>query len=133
MSGCQRRNTRQRQVVLQELRATKTHPTASELYKRVRQQMPRISLGTVYRNLDILQETGQAIRLAGIEGQEARFDGCPDPHMHFQCRECGKIHDLDATWPGLNDLVGTTFEGHRIEGLQVILYGSCQRCSRPAV
>jgi Fur family transcriptional regulator, ferric uptake regulator len=128
MAGCQRRNTRQRQVVLQELQACRTHPTASELYRRVREQLPRISLGTVYRNLDILQEKGQAIRLAGLEGQEARYDGCAEPHLHFQCRDCGAIHDLAASWPPLDDLLGPTVEGHDVTGAQVLLYGCCRAC-----
>jgi Fur family transcriptional regulator, ferric uptake regulator len=128
MAGCQRRNTRQRQVVLQELRACRTHPTASELYKRVRHVMPRISLGTVYRNLEILQETGQAIRLTGIEGSEARYDGCADPHLHFQCRQCGRIHDLVTTLPGVGELLGQSVEGHTVSGYHILLYGTCKDC-----
>lgn len=128
MSSCQRRNTRQRQIVLQELRASRSHPTAGELYRQVRQQLPRISLGTVYRNLDILLEMGQAIRLAGVEGQEARYDGCVNPHLHFQCRQCGAIHDLEIALPGPADLVGRTVEGHAITGHQTILYGTCRDC-----
>ena len=107
MTTCQRRNTRQRQIVLEALRATCEHPTAGELYKTVRERMPRISLGTVYRNLEILQETGQAVRLAGCSGQEARYDGRCDPHLHLVCGECGGVRDLDTVLPVLDDLLGT--------------------------
>jgi Fe2+ or Zn2+ uptake regulation protein len=128
MAGCQRRNTRQRQVVLEQLRASYSHPTASELYQTVREVMPRISLGTVYRNLDILQETGQAIRLSGIVGSEAHYDGRCDPHLHFQCRQCGRIHDLESAWPALEELVGQTIEGHAVMDCQAMLTGNCREC-----
>jgi Fe2+ or Zn2+ uptake regulation protein len=128
MSACQRRNTRQRQVVLEELRATCSHPTAGELYHAVRDRMPRISLGTVYRNLDILQETGDVVRLAGCVGQEARYDGNPEPHLHLQCQQCHRVCDLDTVLPVLDDLVGSTLEGHAIDGYHVILRGVCRHC-----
>lgn len=129
MSRCQRRNTRQRQVILQELRANRSHPTAGELYKQVRQHMPHISLGTVYRNLDILQEAGQVMRLTGLAGQEARYDGCATPHLHFQCRTCAAIYDLEAGWPSLDEMVGKCLEEHTIAGYQVLLYGICRYCA----
>jgi len=125
---CQRRNTRQRQVVLEELRATTSHPTAGELYRTVRERMPRISLGTVYRNLEILQESRQAIRLAGCSGQEARYDGRTAHHLHFHCCVCHRICDLDTVLPLLDDLIGTTISGHEIAGYQVILQGTCREC-----
>lgn len=128
MTTCQRRNTRQRQIVLEALRATCEHPTAGELYKTVRERMPRISLGTVYRNLEILQETGQAVRLAGCSGQEARYDGRCDPHLHLVCGECGGVRDLDTVLPVLDDLLGTYLEGHEVDGYHVMLRGTCRQC-----
>ncbi|HOX24455.1 MAG TPA: transcriptional repressor [Candidatus Krumholzibacteria bacterium] len=125
---CQRRNTRQRQVVLEELRASFSHPTAGDLYRTVVARMPQISLGTVYRNLEILQESGQAIRLAGCTGQEARYDGRTDPHLHFQCCKCARISDLDTMLPLLDELVGTTVEGHEVTAYQVVLRGTCRAC-----
>ena len=125
---CQRRNTRQRQVVLEELRADCGHPTAGELYRKVRERLPRISLGTVYRNLEILQETGQAVRLAGCSGQEARYDGRSEPHLHFHCTQCESITDLETMFPLMDDMIGSTLENHAIDGYHVILRGSCQRC-----
>jgi Fur family transcriptional regulator, ferric uptake regulator len=129
MAGCQRRHTRQRQVVLEQLRACYCHPTAGELYQRVREYLPRISLGTVYRNLDILQESGQAIRLAGVMGSEARYDGRCEPHLHFQCGQCGQILDLQTEYPALDELVGTTVEGHTVTSYQVLLHGDCRTCA----
>lgn len=128
MSTTPRRNTRQRQVVLEELSRLRSHPTAAELYEIVRARLPLVSLGTIYRNLDILQETGQAVRLAGTNGTEARFDGRTDPHMHFQCRICNSLRDLDTIMPLLDEYVGATMEGHHIEGYNLILRGICQSC-----
>jgi Fur family ferric uptake transcriptional regulator len=128
MSVCQRRNTRQRQVVLDELRRDVSHPTAAQLFARVRERLPHISLGTVYRNLDILQETGDCQRLCGSGGNEAHFDGRTEPHLHLQCRECGTIHDLDTMLPLLDGMVGASVEGHQVEGYSLILRGVCRSC-----
>ncbi len=128
MPICQRRNTRQRQVVLEELQACHYHPTAGELYKSVRHRLPRISLGTVYRNLEILQETGQANRLSCCSSSEARYDGRTFPHLHFQCRQCQQIRDLDIVLPLLDDLIDTVVEGHEVSGYNVVFDGTCQTC-----
>lgn len=128
MATCQRRNTRQRQVVLEELNERHDHPTAAMLYDRVKLRLPRISLGTVYRNLDILQETGQCVRLCGADAAESRFDGRMEPHLHFQCRACGDLQDLSTMLPVLDDCIGTHIEGHLIEGYNLILRGTCRGC-----
>lgn len=129
MATCQRRNTRQRRVVLEELRNRHDHPTAADLYDSVKAALPRISLGTVYRNLDILQELGQCVRLCGSQGAESRFDGRMDPHLHFQCRGCGKIFDLDTALPVVDEAIGQQLEGHTVEGYNLILRGICRDCS----
>ncbi|HOJ68244.1 MAG TPA: transcriptional repressor [Candidatus Hydrogenedentes bacterium] len=88
-----RRMTRQRRIILETLRAMRTHPTAEELFQVVRQKMPRISLGTVYRNLDVLCRSGQVLKLDNA-GQQAHYDGDVGRHYHIRCVECGKIEDL---------------------------------------
>jgi len=129
MVTCQRRNTRQRKVVLEELKNRVDHPTAAELYERVKIELPRISLGTVYRNLDILQEMDQCVRLSGSAGTESRFDGRMDPHLHFQCRTCGRLIDLDTMLPMIDEYIGASLEGHSVEGYNLILRGTCSSCS----
>ena len=89
------RMTRQRQVILEELRMTHNHPTADELYERVRARLPRISLGTVYRNLDMLASEGIIRRLQNT-GSQMRFDSDLNGHPHIRCVSCGKIVDIDA-------------------------------------
>ena len=122
-----RRRSRQRTVVLEELRAVTSHPTARELYDRVRRRLPKISLGTVYRNLEQLCGCGKARRLVS-EGGEARFDADVEPHDHVRCVRCGCVADLPgsaAEWqPGeLDETAGFEIIGYRLEYL-----GICPRC-----
>ncbi len=88
-----KRNTQQRQIVLEELRKLKSHPTASGLYRIVRKRLPKISLGTIYRNLEILSREGIINKLSS-NGSEARFDGDVDRHYHIRCNQCGRTDDL---------------------------------------
>jgi Fur family ferric uptake transcriptional regulator len=87
------RKTRQRQVILEELLKLNSHPTATELYEIVRKRLPKISLGTVYRNLELLSQSG-AIGKLEIGGREARFDGDLEQHHHVRCIYCGRVDDL---------------------------------------
>ncbi len=86
-------NTNQRRVIIEELRKLKTHPTAEELYCKVKRRIPLISLATVYRNLDVLSEAGEVLRLE-IAGKQKRFDGDTSPHYHLRCKECGAVEDI---------------------------------------
>ena len=86
------RNTRQRQVILEELQKVTSHPTAAELYEMARRRLPRISLGTVYRNLELLVRAG-IIQKLQVSATEARFDGDPDRHCHVRCVRCGRVDD----------------------------------------
>lgn len=122
------RMTRQREVILEELRKVNTHPSADEVYEMVRKRLPRISLGTVYRNLEILSESGEIQKLEpGCTLK--RFDGNPSEHSHIRCVRCDRIADV-PTVPGLEidlkQVNATDFEiiGHRLEFL-----GVCPQCS----
>ncbi|MEW5794743.1 MAG: transcriptional repressor [Candidatus Zixiibacteriota bacterium] len=88
-----RRNTLQRKIILEEVRGSLEHPTAAEVHAEVRKRIPHISLGTVYRNLDLLSQEG-LIRKLEPNGREARFDGILTPHYHLRCRVCGRIEDV---------------------------------------
>jgi len=130
-----RRSTPQRRIILEELRGMSTHPTASELYESVRRRLPRISLGTVYRNLEVLHQDGQINKLTRAGG-EARFDAILEKHLHLRCRRCGAIHDLPQ-----DSLAGHPFfdprrlepssaetEGFLIEGFELEYSGVCPEC-----
>ncbi len=121
------RMTRQRRVILEELQKLHSHPTADEVYETVRKRMPRISLGTVYRNLEVLSRSGLALRL-DLGGTRRRFDGTTSDHYHVRCVRCGKVADLSAEpIPGLEAAVrgDSDFEiiGHRLDFL-----GLCPNC-----
>ncbi len=92
--GGELRVTRQRRVLLDELCKVTSHPTADDLYQMVRQKLPRISLGTVYRNLELMAEQGMIQKLE-IGGTQKRFDGNADLHYHVRCLNCGRVDDLD--------------------------------------
>jgi Fe2+ or Zn2+ uptake regulation protein len=123
------RMTRQRQVILEEIRRTNSHPAADEIYERVRKRLPRISLGTVYRNLDVLCELGEIQRLE-LSGAMKRYDGIPKKHYHIRCVCCGRVDD--APIAPLNeledDLYGTTV--YEIIGHNLEFTGLCPLCSR---
>ena len=108
MSHPQTRMTRQRMVILEELKKVRTHPTADELYAMVRARLPRISLGTVYRNLDFLAETGEILKLEAA-GSIRRFDGDIRPHQHIRCTNCGRVGDVMSSVP-VPDIAGRSEE-----------------------
>ncbi len=87
------RMTKQRSVILNELRRSDLHPTADEIYQAVRKKLPRISLGTVYRNLDMLAREGLIHRIHQA-GSQMRFDAHAGDHIHIRCAYCGRIHDI---------------------------------------
>jgi Fur family transcriptional regulator, ferric uptake regulator len=89
------RVTKQRTIILEELRNVRTHPTALELYIIVKEQLPKISLGTIYRNLEFLAKIGKIIKLESA-GCENRYDGFTEEHHHIRCLECGKVGDIFA-------------------------------------
>jgi Fur family ferric uptake transcriptional regulator len=121
------RMTLQRRVILDEMRKTKIHPTADEIYDVVRKILPRISLGTVYRNLEILSEFGLIQKIGPIASQ-MRYDCNTENHYHLRCVRCGKV--VDAPMAPLEDLDRLSCEmrdfailGHRLE-----FYGICPDC-----
>lgn len=121
------RATRQRKVILEELQAVTSHPTADEVYQMVRQRLPRISLGTVYRNLELLSGAGLIQRLdAG--GSQMRFDGNALPHAHVRCLRCGAVSDLhyDAELPPLERAQAVT--DYELVSQALSFAGVCPRC-----
>lgn len=122
-----RRRTRQREAILEAVRSTTVHPDAQWVYDAVRQQMPRVSLGTVYRNLSLLAQHG-LIRQIPTVGGYARFDGNLLPHGHLVCLRCDRIEDLplDDNFEGLQP--GAVASGFRNLSLQVRMRGICPSC-----
>ena len=83
------RNTEQRKKILEHLKSVHTHPTAETVYNAIKKDMPKITLATVYRNLNLLAEQGEIQRLE--INKEYRYDACCNAHQHCVCEECGKV------------------------------------------
>jgi len=122
------RETQQRRVVLEALKSTKSHPTADWVFERVRSRLPKISLGTVYRNLSVLRDEGRIREVNGVD-RRTRYDADMRPHAHFVCSSCGQVRDVagapEADWRTLKDLVGCDVTEQRLEFL-----GTCPACVR---
>ncbi len=127
----QHRMTRQRKLILETLQRLKTHPTADEVFGIVRKKLPRISLGTVYRNLELLNEQG-LIRKLETAGKQKRFDGDISRHDHIKCVQCGKIDDLESRLPRFDpeQVRDTNYE---ILDCNVELLGICPACQRKSM
>jgi Fe2+ or Zn2+ uptake regulation protein len=128
------RNTRQKEAILKVLRKTSEHPDARWIHGQVRRTLPRISLGTVYRDLKSLSEEGLISAFGTSAGN--RFDGTPGNHSHFRCQACGAINNLDdPSEPALDTRISDKYRlsvaYHRLD-----FYGLCPACleaSTPSV
>ena len=122
-----RRHTRQREVVLAVVRSTMDHPTAEWVYRQARRHLPRISLGTVYRNLKRLATEG-LIREIHAGGQGTRFDGNTGQHHHVRCLGCGRVNDLPLSVDIRREEAAARALNFRILGHQVEIHGLCPQC-----
>ncbi len=121
------RHSKQRARILDLLHHTKSHPTAIMIFEELRREIPSLSLGNVYRNLNILVAQG-LIRELKMGSTYDRYDGTVSPHYHFICERCGEISDLDMSHDEtLNNKVRALTNGqvnyHRLE-----FYGACAKC-----
>lgn len=123
------RKSKQRDRILETLRANRSHLTANWIYDQLRGEFPTISLGNVYRNLNILVDQGLVHRLAfGSNGDI--YEAVREPHYHFVCDECGAIEDV-AVPPHLQNEVETMISkeyGHLVTSKSVEFHGVCRRC-----
>ena len=124
------RETRQRRTVYDAVKQSHRHPTADWIFDRVRSQIPKISLGTVYRNLTVLKTEGMIREILGND-RRAHYEARMEPHAHFICTSCGEIADIEEVppieWRTLRDLVGYRVDEQRVEFL-----GLCPGCARRA-
>lgn len=121
--------SRQRESIKHYLMTTKEHPTADTVYMHVKKDFPNISLGTVYRNLNLLTDIGEAIKISTPNGGD-RFDGRLEPHNHFLCTKCGRLLDLDLDMHSIeevNRLAAENFDGI-ITSSSMLFYGECSDC-----
>jgi len=123
------RRTSQRGAILEALRGTHRHPTAAELHCVVRRRLPRISLGTVYRNLEVLARAGLVQRL-GAAGAEMRFDARVEPHNHVRCVRCGRMCDLELVEQPVELSAARRTTGFEILSASLEFRGLCPECGR---
>jgi Fur family ferric uptake transcriptional regulator len=124
------RPTIQRQVMLEEL-AKANHPTACELYELVRRRLPRIGLGTVYRNLDMLAAAGVILKLE-VGGTQKRYDADIEPHYHIRCCRCDKVENIDMHV--IQDIIEAAAmkTSYNIIGHHIEFSGECPKCQHKA-
>lgn len=125
----QLRMTNQREIILQELKKSKRHLSADELYDRVKKNMPRISLATVYRNLEVLSEAG-VIRKLEISGRQKRFDFDVSDHDHIYCIMCHKVDNLNIERKDVDSEQLGVEVGYSITGYRVEVIGICPDCQK---
>lgn len=120
------KHSKQRDAILKELRSRKDHPTAEDLYLTLKTEMPNLSLGTVYRNLNMLASDGVILKIS-FEGAD-RYDGNRDLHYHFRCVECGMVSDVDV--PPFDDInsKAQAYAKGRIDTHELIFCGVCNEC-----
>ena len=120
------RETRQRRVVYDTIKETHSHPTADWIFEKVRAEVPKISLGTVYRNLSVLKDEGVVREIYGVD-RRAHYDADLSPHAHFICSDCGQIWDVfgvpEVDWRTLKELVGCEVSDQRLD-----FQGCCAAC-----
>jgi len=127
----EKRNTLQKQLVLEAVRQIHDHPTADEVYRQVTAAHPSVSKATVYRNLNILAQDG-LVRKVAVPGAADRFDFTPAPHYHVQCAVCGRIVDTPAPYMKELDAAAAKATGFEISRHELVFEGLCPECRRDA-
>lgn len=123
------RLTKQRKIILEELKKVHSHPTAEEIFEIVRSKMPNISLATVYRNLDVLEKNGQVLKLQARKGDKARYDGNCCSHCHLVCKKCGVVLDVFDVELEFSSHE-TDANGFKITADHLEIPGLCQECQK---
>ncbi len=119
--------SKQREAILNELRGRCDHPTAAQVYEGVRKTIPNISLGTVYRNLASLVESGEILSVTVGDGYE-HFDGDKSFHLHLHCKCCGAIIDSRVEDKKIKSIA--QFDGFIPETSVCVVYGLCKNCNK---
>ena len=125
MEPIKQRYSKQRETILQVIQSTLVHPNADWVYRETRKQIPNISLGTVYRNLNQLVESGRILKLK--DEAMVRYDGNTEQHDHFRCSVCGKWYDVKMID---QSIIRSFAEKHdfQIESFNLELEGICKDC-----
>ena len=123
------KHSKQREAILTFLQTRTDHPNAETVYQNVRKNIPNISLGTVYRNLNLLSDQGKILKLH-MEDVIDHFDANTSPHYHFLCTKCHQVYDVPIPFEDNKDLdikASSCFEG-KIKGHITYFSGLCPKC-----
>ena len=118
--------SKKRQMILDTIRSTNSHPSARQVYDTLKKDAPDLSLGTVYRNIALFKEEGLVLSVTTLDGEE-RIDGDTSPHAHFVCRECGSIYDI---FSDNNSVNSCPLEGFSAESAVLTYFGKCKECNK---
>ena len=119
------RYSMQREFILKNVLLRKDHPTAEKIYEDVREAIPNISLGTVYRNLNLLAEEGKILKV-DVKGKSI-FDSTIKSHAHIRCEKCKNVFDIDVNLDMMNF---SEKNGNLILGAEVNFFGICKNCNQ---
>ncbi len=122
-----RKYSRQREAIKSFLMECKSHPTAETVYTRLRGDYPHLSLGTVYRNLSLLEEKGEIRRISAGDGAE-HYDGNTAPHQHFICTRCQRIYDVCPDNADSMLQTGASCCPGQVQSCCINFYGICEAC-----
>ena len=121
------KHSKQRDAILTMLRSRYDHPTAEQLYTDLKVTLPKISLGTVYRNLSLLETMGEVIKIS-VSGESDRYDGNVGLHYHFACEDCGRVDDVPIAVDFEVDKAVASSIGADIKRHSTIFFGTCKKC-----
>lgn len=123
-----RRDTRQKNLVLSAVRGRSDHPTAEQIYEDVHKIDDKISKGTVYRNLNLMSESGEVyhVKVSGAD----RFDLTTESHYHIICLKCGKVIDAPIDYVGEFDCLTEEKTGYKILRHTMVFEGFCPDCMK---
>lgn len=121
------KRSHQREAIVAYLKGCKNHPTAENIYIALKEEMPNLSLGTVYRNLALLTETGQILKL-NCDGKTDHYDAEINPHYHVLCTGCGAVCDLQIPYNYDIDALASDCYNGAIDRHSILFHGICADC-----
>lgn len=122
------RYSKQREMIYEYLLSTGEHPSAEIIYEELKKTIPALSLGTVYRNLKVLEELGMIRKISG-SGNTERYDPHVGDHSHFLCTECGALHDISFTDPAAVYGSVVLEPGYHMADFSLTIKGLCPKCA----
>lgn len=124
----QLRYSKQREMIYNYLLSTKAHPSAEMIYEDLKKHAPDLSLGTVYRNLKLLESISKVRKIANHHDHD-RYDACVADHVHFLCTKCGRVYDINDTHPAQISSNIKLDDGYMLSSISLTLSGLCPSCS----